>query len=242
MLVLGMCFTLLTAGPSTAAIARDGRRPNILFIIADDWSWGHAGVYGCKWIQTPTFDRVAREGALFSNAFTNNPKCSPCRASILTGRNTWQLEEAMCHFGLFRARWPVYPELMERAGYHVGHTGKGWGPGDFQTGGFTRNPAGPAYQKFKRDPPLQGMTRIDYAQLRRFPRGPQGGSALLLLGGGPRTPSTLRGRLRPPRVASSPTSRCRPICPTRASSGAIFSTTVKRSSGLTPRSARSLTT
>ncbi len=164
LLVLGMCFTLLTAGPSTAAIARDGRRPNILFIIADDWSWGHAGVYGCKWIQTPTFDRVAREGALFSNAFTNNPKCSPCRASILTGRNTWQLEEAMCHFGLFRARWPVYPELMERAGYHVGHTGKGWGPGDFQTGGFTRNPAGPAYQKFKRDPPLQGMTRIDYAR------------------------------------------------------------------------------
>jgi N-sulfoglucosamine sulfohydrolase len=164
LLVLGMCFTLLTAGPSTTALAQDARRPNILFIIADDWSWGHAGAYGCKWIKTPAFDRIAREGVLFNNAFTNNPKCSPCRASILTGRNTWQLEEAMCHFGLFRAKWPVYPELMERAGYHVGHTGKGWGPGDFQSGGFPRNPAGPAYQKSRHEPPLQGMTSIDYAR------------------------------------------------------------------------------
>ena len=55
---------------------------------------GHAGAYGCKWVKTPNFDRVAREGVLFTNAFTSNPKCSPCRATILTGRNTWQLKEA----------------------------------------------------------------------------------------------------------------------------------------------------
>lgn len=153
----------LTGGPSAAAGPSEIRRPNVLFLIADDWSWGHAGAYGCRWIKTPAFDRLAREGILFRNAFTNNPKCSPCRASILTGRNTWQLEEAMCHFGLFRARWPVYPDLLERAGYHVGHTGKGWGPGDFQAGGFPRNPAGPAYQKHKLRPPLQGIGDTDYA-------------------------------------------------------------------------------
>ena len=62
------------------------------------------------------------------------------KPSILTGRNTWQLEEAMCHFGLFRAKWPVYPDLLERAGYHVGHTGKGWGPGDFKSGRFAFAP------------------------------------------------------------------------------------------------------
>jgi N-sulfoglucosamine sulfohydrolase len=164
LLALVISSVLLTLGPSVAARAQDVRRPNILFIIADDWSWGHAGAYGCKWIKTPAFDRVAREGALFNNTFTNNPKCSPCRASILTGRNTWQLEEAMCHFGLFRARWPVYPDLLERAGYHVGHTGKGWGPGDFKNGGFARNPAGPAYQKHKLQPPLQGIGNTDYAR------------------------------------------------------------------------------
>ena len=161
MLALGLALS--TFGVSAVG-AEHAKRPNILFIIADDWSWGHAGAYGCKWIKTPAFDRVAREGVLFPNTFTNNPKCSPCRASVLTGRNTWQLEEAMCHFGLFRAKWPVYPDLLERAGYLVGHTGKGWGPGDFKNGGFPRNPAGPGYQKQTTQPPLNGIARTDYAR------------------------------------------------------------------------------
>ena len=109
-------------------------RPNILFIIFDDWNGStHAGAYGCTWIKTPNFDRIAREGVLFKNAFTSNPKCSPCRASILTGRNTWQLREAVSHNGLFPAGFEIYPDLLEKAGYFVGLTGKGWGPGDFKT-------------------------------------------------------------------------------------------------------------
>ena len=69
-------------------------RPNILFAIADDWSYGHAGVYGCRWVETPSFDRIAKEGILFRNAYTPNAKCAPSRATILTGRYSWQLEEA----------------------------------------------------------------------------------------------------------------------------------------------------
>ncbi len=134
LLVLGVWGALLTCRASAEASTADPNRPNIVLVIADDWSYGHAGAYGCKWISTPAFDRVASEGILFSNAFTNNPKCSPCRASLLTGRNTWQLEEAMCHNGLFPARWPVYPDLLEQAGYHVGHTDKGWGAGRLQGG------------------------------------------------------------------------------------------------------------
>src|SRR5215218_1910162 len=101
------------------ARAADQTRPNILFIIFDDWGWQHAGAYGSTWVKTPHFDRVAREGVLFKNAFTSNPKCSPCRASILTGRNTWQLEEAACHNGVFPRKFAVYPELLEQAGYAV---------------------------------------------------------------------------------------------------------------------------
>ena len=86
---------------ASSLAAQATRRPNILFIIFDDWSHGHAGAYGCTWIKTPNFDRVAREGVLFTNCFTSNPKCSPCRASILTGRNTWQLKEAVSHFSIF---------------------------------------------------------------------------------------------------------------------------------------------
>ena len=58
--------------------------PNILFCIADDASFPHMGAYGCNWIQTPSFDRIAQQGILFTNAFTPNAKCSPSRACILT--------------------------------------------------------------------------------------------------------------------------------------------------------------
>lgn len=154
--------SLLFVGPSGAA--ESPVRPNILFIIFDDWGWQHAGAYGCSWVKTPNFDRIAREGILFQHAFTSNPKCSPCRASILTGRNTWQLEEAACHNGIFSAKFAVYPDLLEKAGYVVGLTGKGWGPGDFRTGGFPRNPAGPNFDEFKLQPPASGIGRNDYAR------------------------------------------------------------------------------
>jgi arylsulfatase A-like enzyme len=147
------------------AQAADATRPNILFIIFDDWGWQHAGAYGSTWVKTPNFDRVAREGVLFKNAFTSNPKCSPCRASILTGRNTWQLKEAVSHGGMFPPDFEVYPDLLEQAGYSVGLTGKGWGPGDFKTmAKRTRNPAGPSFDEHRSSPPASGMGRIDYAK------------------------------------------------------------------------------
>ncbi|MFM9168303.1 MAG: sulfatase-like hydrolase/transferase, partial [Verrucomicrobiota bacterium] len=48
--------------------AAEPARPNVLFIIADDWGTGHAGAYGCSWVKTPNFDRLAQEGLLFLNA------------------------------------------------------------------------------------------------------------------------------------------------------------------------------
>ena len=159
-----LAAALLLGAAAPAAVADDAApRPNILFVIADDWGWPHAGVYGCDWVSTPHFDRVAKHGALFANAFTSNPKCSPCRASILTGRNTWQTGAAINHFGVFPDTWPVYPDLLEAGGYKIGYTGKGWGPGDYRAGGWERNPAGPAYQKAKRKPPTSGMSGTDYA-------------------------------------------------------------------------------
>src|SRR5262245_37580605 len=95
----------LVAIISPRLTAADAPRPNILFVIFDDMGWNHASAYGCTWVNTPNFDRVAREGILFKRAFTSNPKCSPCRASILTGRNTWQLEEAVCHNGIFPSKF-----------------------------------------------------------------------------------------------------------------------------------------
>ncbi len=138
-------------------------RPNILFIIFDDWGWRDSGAYGSTWVKTPNVDRAAREGVRFTNAFTTNPKCSPCRATILTGRNTWQLEEAACHNGIFPNKFAVYPDLLEQAGYAVGFVGKGWAPGDFAAGGWKRNPAGPAFNRFTtNDRVASGISKNDY--------------------------------------------------------------------------------
>ena len=106
------------------------QRPNILFCIADDQSWPHASAYGCPWVNTPAFDRIAREGILFNNAFTPNAKCAPSRAAILTGRYSWQLQEACNHLCFFPSDYVTYPELFKDAGYATGFTGKGWGPGE----------------------------------------------------------------------------------------------------------------
>jgi arylsulfatase A-like enzyme len=143
--------------------AQSARRPNILFAIFDDWGYGHAGAYGAGWVRTPAFDRVAREGVVFTNCFTSNPKCSPCRATILTGRNSWQTKEAVTHYSIFPNDFPVYPSVLEQAGYTPGLTGKGWGPGDFKSTGWKHNPAGPSFDARKRTPPYSGISNNDYA-------------------------------------------------------------------------------
>lgn len=148
-----------------AARAAVDSRPNILLVILDDWNWNHSGAYGCSWIDTPAIDRVAREGVRFKNFFTSTPKCSPSRASLLTGRHFWQLEEAANHYGVFPRKFTVYPDLLEQAGYTVGFTGKGWGPGDFKSAGWSRNPAGNAFNEFSHDDrPASGISKNDYVR------------------------------------------------------------------------------
>ena len=137
-------------------------RPNILFAIADDAS--HMSAYGHSFVSTPHFDRVARDGLLCNAAFTTNPKCAPSRASILTGRHTWQNGEACLHWNYWPEDLPVYPDLLEEAGYHVGYTGKGWGPGDWQRCGRTQNPAGTHYNRRTLEPPAGSkISANDYA-------------------------------------------------------------------------------
>jgi arylsulfatase A-like enzyme len=100
-------------------------------------------------VRTPTFDRIAREGARFDRAFVQAPSCTPSRAAILTGQAPHRLEEGSQLWGFLPSRFAVYPDLLEAAGYHVGFTRKGWGPGNVEGGGRTRNPAGPAYPDFE---------------------------------------------------------------------------------------------
>jgi uncharacterized sulfatase len=121
--------------------------PNVLLAISDDQSYPHASAYGSRAVHTPGFDRIAREGILFNNAFSAAPGCSPSRASLLTGRHIWELEDAGSHASYFPSRFLAYTSIMDSKGYLVGYTGKGWGPGNWQDSGWTTNPAGRAYNE-----------------------------------------------------------------------------------------------
>lgn len=139
------------------------KQPNILFAVMDDGS--HASAYGHEFVATPNFDWVASQGALYNNAYTTNPKCAPSRASICTGMHTWQLEDACCHVVItFPGKFATYQELLADNGYHVGYTGKGWGPGHWEA---TRkwNPAGPAWNEHQLVPPEKTNIRpCDYTE------------------------------------------------------------------------------
>jgi len=139
-------------------------RPNILFAIADDWSFGHAGILGCDWVSTPAFDRIARDGILFERAFTPNAKCAPARSIILTGRNSWQLEEACNHMCLFPAKFRSHVEVLAEHGYFTGTTGKGWGPGIAKDEeGRHRNMTGNPFNRRNTKPAVSGISSNDYA-------------------------------------------------------------------------------
>jgi arylsulfatase A-like enzyme len=149
--------------PPSGTVAADAQRPNILFAIADDWGL-HAGAYGTPWVRTPAFDRVAREGLLFQNAYTPMAKCAPSRAIVLTGRHLWQNEQAGNHMAYFPAKLRSWPEVLREQGWHMGITGKGWGPGvandaDGKPRAITGNP----FNRRKTQPPARAISNNDYA-------------------------------------------------------------------------------
>ena len=130
-----------------ACSLHSAERPNILFAIADDWGWPHAGSYGDPVVKTPTFDRLAKEGALFRHAYVSSPSCTPSRGAILTGQWHWRLEGAGNLWSVFPDKYDTYPELLARAGYVTGVSSKGWGPGRTQKKG--RQLAGSRYKNFR---------------------------------------------------------------------------------------------
>lgn len=149
------CLTVASASAKQRV-----ERPNILFIIADDASRESISAYGGTIARTPSIDRLAEQGAIFNNAFTQNPKSCPSRATLVTGMHSWQLKDATDHFCHFPDEFVYYPHLLMEEGYHVGYTGKGWGPG---THSSEHNPAGVIYNQIKTKAPYKGINTVDYA-------------------------------------------------------------------------------
>jgi len=83
-----LASTLLAAGGSSllSGLSATPRRPNIVFILADDLGWGDLSAYGQPNFRTPNLDRLAKQGVRFTNAYSGQTVCTPTRVSFYTGR------------------------------------------------------------------------------------------------------------------------------------------------------------
>src|SRR5437764_6222260 len=118
---ISIFFLAMAAGRQ--AECADGPRPNVIFILADQWRAQAFGYAGDPNVRTPHLDALERESLRFVNAVSNVPVCTPTRASILTG------QRALTH-GLFMNDAPLNPEavtiakVLGKAGYDTGYIGK----------------------------------------------------------------------------------------------------------------------
>lgn len=119
--------------------------PNILLALSDDQSWLHTGIAGNQVIKTPAFDRIASEGVLFNNAFSACPSCTASRTAILSGQDIWRTKEAGLLMGAMPKELKLFSHILDDNGYHVGYTGKGWAPGNWEYHGLEKEPLIKAY-------------------------------------------------------------------------------------------------
>jgi arylsulfatase len=133
MVVALIVCAVFIVGNSRAA---DAKRPNIVFILADDLGWGETGCYGQQKIRTPNIDRLASQGTRFTRAYSGAPVCAPSRCVLMTGLqlsrapirgNKEAVAGAEGQFPL-AAAYTTWAQVIEKAGYTTCGIGK-WGLG-----------------------------------------------------------------------------------------------------------------
>ncbi|KPL09404.1 MAG: sulfatase, partial [Bacteroides sp. SM23_62] len=115
-----LCIALFSCQTSTKA---PQKRPNILFIMSDDHAYQAISAYMDHLVQTPSIDRIADEGMLFTNACVSNSICAPSRATILTGKHT-HIHGKIDNRMPFDTAQITFPQLFRKAGYQTAMFGK----------------------------------------------------------------------------------------------------------------------
>jgi arylsulfatase A-like enzyme len=126
--------------------------PNIVFCLADDWGWPHAGVYGDSAVKTPNFDRLANEGILFNQAYVSSPSCTPSRNAFITGKYYWELGSGANLWSTLPEKHQSFIHLLANQGYVTGRTNaKTWGPGNLDNwiASHGSHPGGESYDTFQ---------------------------------------------------------------------------------------------
>jgi arylsulfatase A-like enzyme len=121
-LLAGLLFCCTVTAQDSLAQSRH-RRPNILIIVSDDHAYQSIGAYGSNLMPTPGIDRLAREGAVFSNAFVTNSICGPSRACILTGKYSHK-NGFKDNLSRFDASQDIFIKRLKTAGYQTAWIGK----------------------------------------------------------------------------------------------------------------------
>ena len=84
--IIFLCFLLLIN--YACDVSNKTKRPNIIYILADDLGYGEIGVFGQKLIETPNIDNLAESGMIFTNHYSGAPVCAPARSVLLTGKHS----------------------------------------------------------------------------------------------------------------------------------------------------------
>ena len=112
-----------------ASLLQTTRKPNVVFILADDLGYGDLGCYGQRQIATPHIDRIASEGVRFTQAYAGSTVCAPSRCALMTGLHTGHARiRGNKRISLLPDDFTV-AQLFQAAGYKTGIFGK-WGLGD----------------------------------------------------------------------------------------------------------------
>lgn len=152
--IAGASLASAAIGNISFAAKVKNKKPNVIFVFADDWGWGDLGCYGHQSLKTPNLDKLASQGLLFTQFYVNNPVCSPSRASVMTGQYPARLgihghlathdfnkERNMPDF--LDPNVPTITKLFKSDGYATAHFGK-WHIGGYiwpdGKGGFESAP------------------------------------------------------------------------------------------------------
>ncbi|MBP7050564.1 MAG: sulfatase [Phycisphaerae bacterium] len=141
--VLAAVLPHCQAAEPDAATRRGTRRPNIIFILADDLGWAELGCYGNTFNETPNLDELARDGMRFTAVYAAAPVCSPFRAALMTGQSPvrtgitdYLRPDDPKHLA---KDYTTLPEMLKGAGYATGIVGK-WHLTGYANHGATETP------------------------------------------------------------------------------------------------------